>query len=256
MYFYGYKEPLKRIEGGFGYQGTLAYSKDKDKVQCHICGKLFSSLRMHIIKTHDMPVADYKVKFGLAKSTVLIGEGTRQKLMKNAHPVWLTTNKNWAKYAEARREGLKKFWKENGKRSKKPLESFNKAGTCPDQLLDVIDRTIKSFGRTITYKEFKRFHNGRYSKIILTTYGTWSNAMSKLGRDTVHVPVYNKEKLLDALRDFYAINRRTPRWSDFKRGLLPSCATYIRHFGTLNTARRAANVPIIIPQGRYTIEVN
>lgn len=255
VYFYGYKEPLREIMGGFGYYGTLAYSKDRDKVQCHLCGKMFGALRMHIIRTHKMSVINYKVKIGLAQGTALISEGTRRKLIQNAYPVWLKTTKDWDKFAQARKEGREKFWASKPERHKKPLESFNKTGTCPDQLLDIIDRTIKSFGRTPTYKEFKAFHHGRYSKIILATYGTWSNALSKLGKKTVHIPSYDKEELLNSMREFYAINRRTARWSDFKRGLISGYGAYLRCFGTLNNARRAANVPIIVQHGRKTMEI-
>lgn len=244
--FYGYKDPLRKFDKGFGYAGVLSYSKDKDKVQCHFCGKFFAALGVHIHAEHKLSAKTYKVKVGLEKGTALIGEGTREKMIKHSNilkgHVVLARKRRAESYAK--RKPYNRTW---------ALEHYNKQGSCPDQLLDVIEKTAKSFGRTPTEDEFKAFHKWRYFGVIVKTYGSWGNALKKLNRQTHKAPSLTNEDLLKRLSEFYKLNKRTPRLSDMKRGLLPSWITYHRKFGSLNRARALAKVPYIIHVGR-TVE--
>lgn len=246
--FYGYKEPLRKFEGGYGYQGVLSYSKDHDKVQCHLCGLLFRTLNNgHLMGVHSLTASEYKEKTGLSSSTALVGEGTRLKLIERGHnPNHMEELK---KAQEKRRERKRKGLKDMQSGAKLSLERKNQRGTCPDQLLAIIDRTIKSYGRVPTEKEFLRFHNGKYMGSIRNTYGTWTNALSKLGKRPNAVK-YTSEELLEAVRNFYQVHKRTPRWSDFEqRGLLPSTGPYYARFKSLNNVRLSAGVPLVIPCG-------
>ena len=60
---------------------------------------------------------------------------------------------------------------------------------------------------------------------------------------------YSKEVLLDYLKKFYKINKRTPMSSDFDRKLLPGRKFYNKNFGNLNAARHMAGVPVVIQFG-------
>jgi hypothetical protein len=62
-----YKEPLRPIEDGFGYMGTLATNDDRSLIQCHICGHYFGNLVMHVWSKHQMRSRAYKEKFGLER---------------------------------------------------------------------------------------------------------------------------------------------------------------------------------------------
>lgn len=243
--FYGYKEPLRKFEGGFGYQGVLMYMKDVGKVQCHLCGKLFRALNNgHLGKVHKITAAEYKEKTGLSQQTSLLSEETRVKILDRG---WNPNNmEELEKARERRREITKKTGKDPQSHPKIRLEIKNQRGTCPDQLLDIIEKTIKSHGRVMTAEEFLKFHNGKYMGSIRATYGTWTNALEKLGKRPNNLPKYDRQSLLDALKNFYEVNKRTARWSDFARGLVPSPFAYYKQFKNLNHARLLAGVPLII----------
>lgn len=44
---------------------------DGDKVYCGLCGKGFSALALHILKTHNMPLDEYREYFGLNRTQPL-----------------------------------------------------------------------------------------------------------------------------------------------------------------------------------------
>lgn len=254
--FYGYKEPLRKFEGGYGYQGVLSYSKDRDKVQCHLCGGLFRSIgNQHLRLVHDMDAKTYKEKTGLSQNTALIGEGLRKTLMDR--PQVITVNNSSSEAAKASLEARKKLW-EQAKNDpelrvklwpKRTLEHKNKLGLCPDQLLDVIKKTKDSFGRVPTMEEFKGFHHGRFIGSIVLTFGSWGNALAKLGLET-NWKAHTRKSLIQAMKDFYKVHNRSPHWSDHNRGLLPSVRSYRLHFSSLNEARLFAGLPLRIPVGR------
>jgi hypothetical protein len=252
--FYGYKEPLRKFEGGFGYQGVLSYSKDKDKVQCHLCGRMFRFLNNgHLGKIHGITSSEYKEKVGLSPQASLVGEGTREKLFLRPHnPKHMKELKNiW----KNRKNIIKKTGKDPQSHPKQRLEIKNRKGTCPDQLLDMIDKTTKSFGRVPTQEEFVKFHYGKYLGSIRNTFGTWTEALAKLNLKTNHKE-YTPEYLITEVKEFYKVHRRTPRWSDWKRGLLPNIGSYYTHFRGLNHVRALAGVPVVIQYtGRRSEEV-
>lgn len=251
--FYGYKEPLTKYAEGFGYRGVLSYSKDMDRVQCHICGQLFSALGRHINVSHGTTARQYKERCGLSQSTALLGEGTRKKymdVMSLSLEQGLKGNANAQKtlkklHAEAK-EDPELFKKMYPKRS---LENKNKFGNCPDQLLDMIDKTRKSFGRTPTAEEFRGFHHGKFFKSIVLTFGSWGNALVRLGLET-YSRTHTRTSLVQCLRDFYEVHKRTPNWSDHERGLLPTMPSFKRNFRTINEAKLLANIPLRIRVGK------
>lgn len=251
--FFGYKEPLRKFESGYGYQGVLSYSKDLDKVQCHFCGRLFRALGLHIKAEHKLTGVKYKEKVGLAYDTALIGEGTREKYIATSNSLIASNARSSGENVRRSIESNRERRKNGTKRRKMSLEVRNKRGNCPDQLLDIIDKTVKSFGRVPTEEEFKKFHRGRFLNTIKLTYGKWSTAVHKLGLKT-HKEIPTDQALLDQMAMFHQTHNRTPRWSDFKRGFLPNGNLYISRFGTMNRARVMAGVPFLIHVGKRVEE--
>ena len=43
----GYKQPMTKVEDGFGYLGAITTTKDGKHIQCHICGYFFGRLANH-----------------------------------------------------------------------------------------------------------------------------------------------------------------------------------------------------------------
>lgn len=226
--FYGYKPPFRKFKGGHGYEGVLMYSKLEGKVQCHFCGGLFRMLNNgHLMKVHGITARQYKEKVGLSQQTALCGEETREKLLKRGHnPNNMAELK---KAQEIRRERIAKGLPDKQSGFKLSLEKKNIRGTCPDQLLDRIRDAEKKLGRVPTMEEFLRMNEGKYTGSIRETFGSWTAAVAKLGLKTHHKQ-YTDEELLEAMRNFYRVHQRSPKWSDMERGLLPGSTAYYSHF--------------------------
>ena len=256
LFFYGYKEPLTKFEGGFGFKGVLSYSKEKDRVQCHFCGRLFRNVGIHAKFSHGFDQSEYKKKTGLLQNTALVGEGTRDKLILAHKDI-----KSWSQRGKSVKEikdhmtSMSKKGSKQKAHSSWTLERRNKTGNCPEQIIEKIKNLQTKLGRRPRAKEYQREY-GSYAPII-TVYGKWENAIRLAG-----LPLYSDERamktdrefLLEHMRSFYKTHKRTPRTSDMRRGLLPAHQTYCKVFGTLNTARMAAHVPVLIPMGRYKWE--
>lgn len=77
------KKPLMEAkDGGFGYQGVLLQTDNRELVQCHVCGKWFAKLTTHIKNRHDLTKNDYRKKFGLLNTTALVSDATSYRLEK------------------------------------------------------------------------------------------------------------------------------------------------------------------------------
>lgn len=57
-----YKEPLISIpkSEGFGYFGAISITMDGNKMQCHICGKLYSNVASHARQAHEVNPKQYR----------------------------------------------------------------------------------------------------------------------------------------------------------------------------------------------------
>lgn len=256
VFYYGYKEPLTKYEKGFGYRGVVTYNKEKDKVQCHICGRMYRNVGSHSHFTHRISAEKYKIMVGLTQSTVLVGEGTRTKLI-TAHkeiPSFSQQGKTKAQI-KAHMKKMADKGVTRGKGSRKSgwtLERRNKEGLCPDQLIDRIQKLTEKLGERPSAKQYAKEYGSFQS--VITVYGTWNKALEMAGIET-----YSKERgmrvdrkyLLDHMRMFYQKYERTPRTSDMRRGLLPYHQAYCKVFGTLNKARQEAGVPVLLRVGGY-----
>lgn len=246
--FYGYKPPFRKFKGGFGYEGVLMYSKTDKKVQCHLCGGLFRMLNNgHLGKVHGITARQYKEKVGLSQQTALCGEETREKLLKRGHnPNHMEELK---KANEMRRKRREEGFPDRQSGFKLSLEKKNARGTCPDQLLDRIrDAIKKNGGKVPTMEQFVKMNEGKYYGSIRNTFGTWTEAVTKLGLQT-NAKRYTTEELIAAMQNFYKVHKRTPKWSDMERGLLPGSTTYYHHFKNINHARLMSKVPLILHLG-------
>ena len=248
-----YKEPLISIPKGkgFGYYGTIINTNDGKYIQCHICGKLFTSLPGHILNGHKKKVADYKEEFGLAKMTALVSESERF-VLKDRYLKWFNSmsEEEKQKFSQTRKDNWKKFIK--GRRRGQPglsLEDKNKRGTCPDQLLEKIREVAKTLGHTPSKLEFiQTLGTQRYIHLIYKTFGSWEGAvdlagfMPKQRGRGGYTFTYDNEQLLEYLRNFVVVHKKIPTWTDFNRGLLPSYTIYTRRFGSIENAREEAEL--------------
>lgn len=251
-----YKEPLRPLplSVGFGFYGTLAETKSGDGVQCHLCGKLFTHLAAHIQRGHKITTKAYKEQFGLAGKTALSCEQYRQTLkQRTLHWLSLMTDEEKKAYQAKRIIAARA----NGRKAtshgfKQTLETKNKRGTCPDQLLDRLQKVAEKIGHTPTVGEFIRETNTQgYLHRIRATFGTFSNAlkMAKLeprkrtlprGKDSREW--YSDDELLEHLKIYVETYGRVPTGTDCRKGLLPHMGFYVRRFGSLVRAREFAGI--------------
>lgn len=248
LLYENYKEPLRPIDGGFGFYGTLAMTRDKAAVQCHICGRLFSMLGPHLWRSHQLKATAYRETYQLDKGTSLISDELRRKKQMN-----VVNRQNFgivplAAYNQEIAQGSRPTPATGHGYS---LEHRNKRGLCPDQVLEKIRELGLELKRAPTYKEFETAYNGRYISSIKYLHGSYTAAVRKLGWQTAGDLRYtSKDKLIAELQTFHAQYGRIPMTSDFKRGLLRPLQTYIRHFGTLNMARIEAGMNAVLPLAR------
>ena len=236
--FYNYKEPLTKVKDGHGFYGALLVSLDGEKVQCHICGKLFRSLGGHIWGKHRILARDYKETYGLAYTSSLVSELTRKRIQEQAGLWWKNLSaaeKKWRTEQVVKNRSLR-----SDDQPKLTLEDKNKRGTCANQLIDKIKEVKEAVGHTPSLKQFVAFTGTqRYKHLIFETFGSW-NAALKIAKLQLHKQnaSYSKEELKEYLINFYEKNGRHATVSDANRGLIPSNKWYIRRFGTLRLANQ------------------
>lgn len=253
-----YKEPLRKVEQGHGYYGAIQITLDRGRIQCHECGELFANLSAHVRQKHKITAPEYREKFQLAHGTALVSEKERARMKEMT-----------VKFLESMTPEEKEEYKQNailrGREAQKPrkktqpkdrLETKNKRGTCPDQLLERGRQLAKKIGRTPTLADLIEDSKGsqRWKHVILTTFGTWNKYVKMLGLkpNTAHKgtpgkapPRYHDEELLEYLKIFFDENGKLPTETDFKRKLLPPSETYRRRFGSIPKARALAGLPEI-----------
>lgn len=257
LIFYNYKEPLKPVEKGYGYYGVILSTDGGERIQCHICGKTYEELNAHVRQAHSMNTKDYKEKYKLAYLTVLISEKRRIARQKAMFKWFHSQTKEQKEFFKKRqREAFLEYLENRHLKREQPkltLESKNKRGTCPDQLLARIKEVSDKLGRSPSKEDFISYYgHKKYWRAILYTFGSWVKAKEMLGysrligggNNKAGIPnQYTDEELLEYLKKFYENNGRIPMTSDCKRGLLPDYKTYASRFGSLPIAREMAGLP-------------
>lgn len=233
--YYGYKEPLRKVEKGYGYMGVVIGNIERTHIQCHICGYYYSYLGKHLL-VHGTNAKEYKQTFGLSVKTSLLGEALRRKRIEAQlnQPKELIARRT----AHMRNLGNQKG-RHKGHGTGHSLEKKNQLGLCPDQILDRIRELAEKLGRTPTMPEYMGHYKSGCSHIV-GTYGTWKNAVRLSGLQ--HLPIgqghkkYTTASLLFLLEDFKERNGRWPSHSDCRRGLIPSSWVWSTYFNGLKKA--------------------
>ena len=249
-----YKEPLIKVEDGHGYYGAISGTADGMYIQCHICGELHKNLGNHLKRAHSTTGREYKERFGLAYQSALVSENYRMQQKNRSVMLWHNLS------AEEKSMFIKRLNDGRGKRGKNQpnikLETKNKRGTCPDQLLDKIKEVAKAIGHTPSKREFiAHLGTQRFVHLIYKTFGSWTKAVTLTGmtpKNKNHgkggCRRYDDNELLQYLVMFTEDTGEVPSQSDFFRGLLPNEGLYTRRWGSLENARQVAGVYDLIPK--------
>lgn len=233
---YNYKEPYMDFEGGFGYQGTLLFDGETDKIQCHLCGNWFEHLVPHIAKEHNMRASQYKEIVGLNQTTALISEKVREKLIANGLDKRLQNlrSRKGIKMSQETKDKIRETLRKNGR------EMQNIRGSCPAQIIERLVKKYNELGRTPTGAEMGEGFYETTRKV----YGSFKEACAVAGiehrKPGINVSYvkkkYTEDELVKDMVKFYKNNGRMPVISDCKRGLLASDETYRRRFGKWKVA--------------------
>lgn len=243
-----YKEPLLPVKDGYGYFGALAQSKNGNHVQCHICGAMVENLGHHAYMTHSLKAKEYRVKFRMSLTTPLCSDSFSSKC-KTRWLDWYNTLSQEEKLAH--RQSMVEAQKVAVRKPRQlTLEELNRKGICPDQLIDKIQECAKSLGKTPSRRDFINYCNtDRFRAPIERTFGTWTKALEIAGyavrkqKTGGAMKTYSDETLIRLLQDYHETHKQVPTASDCMRGFLPSLATYIKRFGGIKAARKAAGLP-------------
>lgn len=213
--FYNYKEPLMRFEEGHGFVGALVFDGKSDKIQCHLCGQWFDQLGNHLKKEHATTAAQYKERVGLNRTTALVNESFRAKLIANGLKKRMKNLKNQRgaiRSPETRRR-ISEALKEHR------AEQKNLTGTCPEQLIQRLTELHYKLGRTPTDDEIT------FREALRKTYGTLENACNIAGipyrkpGQTVSKGKWNPFSAAATVRDYYDETGQLPLITQLPKGL-------------------------------------
>lgn len=119
-----------------------------------------------------------------------------------------------------------------------------------NELLEYLKRSNDEKGRPPTEEDFE--NNPKYpgSKTYQRRFGSWNKALDLAGlldkRKIIREKEYTDEELLERLKIFEREVGRPPKVEDFKNDpKYPSLSTYIRRFGSWNSALQVAGLHTI-----------
>ena len=238
-----YKQKAPFVASGMSIQGGIEYDAEEDKLRCHECGEWFKSLGPHIWQAHGISGRDYKSKHALMMGSSLVNENMR-----------LIASRTMAAMNSADPEACRKrisnlLNRGRGSRVHRlRAELRNERRTCPAQLLADIRKLASKLGHTPSQTELSQAKmSGRSACLALNvkTIGAVVSLAGLVPNGSSHF-LYTPEVLIEILRDFYVSHGRLPRQrTDHNRGLLPSCPTFRRAFGSMKQAFRAAGLGLV-----------
>lgn len=212
---YNYKEPFmdfvdEATGGGFGYQGVLMLDADGDTLQCHLCGDWFNSLQHHIRKEHNVSAKTYKEKVGLNKTTALISDNYRLKLIE-AKQRNATLGVNLRPGKAVKEETKKKISEALKKRTRQTQNVF---GTCPLQLKERFINLAEKLGRLPKSREVN------FIDAVYKTFGTFANFVAECGyKPRTHKDYAKRKYSIETLKEMYR-NLLSKYGQNIKRGHL------------------------------------
>lgn len=243
-----YKEPMTKVEDGFGYYGAITETNDGAQIQCHICGYYFGNLGSHIVRKHHIKARDYKLTYGLRIREGLVSPALR-KIMQEKYNEY--ARKTPEEYAEMSAKGQLVIAERGIKRGGDmwTAQTRNEKGLCKEQTIAKIRKVAELEGGYPTYNTYAATFGGL--DVVMHWFGTWNNAVKEAGCQTYAEHRDNndrdlKEKILSDFYTFYVENGRTPQSSDLTAKDMVPFKTVLRLYGTMNDARFNAGVPLLI----------
>ena len=243
---YKVREPFMDAPTGHGYLGVIMYDDDKDKIQCHLCGRWMSHMGTHVRQAHHETIANYREQFGLP-----LRGGLTSKSISNKQSKAASTPEQLARL-EANRQpwinvprtaAFKKRLKARLKQAHSRIAHKNKTGLCPAQQMArylVVKKIVK---REPTSEDIKKhdftlhafFYNHK------NTLNKWKQSKGIEVRAQCSRWKFGNLELIANIRRWAKAHKRSPGACDFDRGS-PSKTAYLRAFGSWQTALMQAGL--------------
>lgn len=253
-----YKDPMRKVEDGFGYYGAITTTNDGKHIQCHICGYYFANVGAHVQSRHKVEARDYKIKYGLRLKDGLLSpiEKFASQFRYNKY-----SRKSPEEYRTMSLKGAATR-KERGVKTGGDMwtaQTRNEKGLCEDQTIAKIRRVAELCGGIPTHQAYDNEYGGM--QVVYHWFGTWEKAVEAAGVTSYlkakKIAVKEeRERVITGMKRFYEEHNRTPQTADFNSvGYLPSQNRMKRLFKSLNDARMIADVPTLVYVGRKWVEV-
>lgn len=259
----GFKEPMQKVEHGFGYYGAITTTNDQEMIQCHVCGYYFSKLAMHT-RTHKLTAKQYRITYGLRVSTGLTSPAWRAR----AQVVYNTKvrlppghHAKMVKNSVTKRKAMKAEGVKFGGDHWSPQQR-NEKGNCREQTLAKIKHVADLCGGQPNMRVFLQEYGNGSMGTVRHWFGTWDAGVILAGfKPYREVQKEQADQLrgqtIKLIQRFYQEYGRTPSSSDFDScEYLPGQAAVAWRFGSVNHARQAAGVPLIVYADKRWIEVD
>lgn len=159
--------PYMPYTKGHGYLGVLLVDTEKDRVQCHLCGRWYKSLGAHL-KIHKETATSYKKEVGLFKREPLMSYKTVALFRRKNSNKSKGNLTNGTRFRSGFRNG-------NGDGSK-TMQFKNRYGTCDAQLGFRLSEAVKKYGRVPFSDEEATLAN-----VLGRRYGSWSKGLEAYG---------------------------------------------------------------------------
>ncbi len=235
-------EPFMEVKKGFGFLGVVQYDDIEDKIQCHVCGKFFKHLGLHLAK-HDYRARDYKEEFGLTLRTPLCSKG-----ISSLRRTIMSKNMKGGKCPPFSHSGMSKEWyrkREKNIKREVSMSQLNSHGLCDLQMKSRYEVVKEIVGNMPTETEIRHYDLKLWAALT-RRFGSINKARIWLKEKQMargEWKVIPEIQIVAALRKFAKERKRLPTFTDFKmkRGDV-SCATVWRTFGSWNQALRMAGL--------------
>ncbi len=168
------KRPLQKVKDGFGYQGVLLQTDNREFIQCHICGKWGKKLGGHV-QTHDITTSAYRKKFGLMQGNGLVSDATSDRYADSGYKRNIV-NPNSNEHLDSSRANAVRATKIDHRRYAGTVEHDNKYGLCEKQLGFRLIEYIKRY-RQLPSQAMKG-EGGMITKALRRRHGSVNNGFN------------------------------------------------------------------------------
>lgn len=250
----GYKEPMKRVEDGFGFYGAITGTNDGRHVQCHICGYYYQALGAHVRAKHKMAPRDYKLAYGLRINDGLLSPLGRKVFQDKYNKYARKTPDEFREMSRKAQEAIKENGTQLGGHGWN-AQTRNERGMCRDQTIAKIKYVAELNDGVPIWQTFIDMYGSGQKEVVHYWFGSWQAAVTAAGLESYYEQAdlrraQRRRTYEQQIKDFYKREGRTPLSSDFNaENKLPTQTTVSHLFGSLNNARAAADVPLLTFKG-------